>query len=241
MPETTGPRERELLGQTVSYDIRYSDDATQPRIDVDIDGVRVILPADSDDDPGALLEQNAAWVIEKKQKYDEYREQVPDRSFEEGTSFPYLGEAHRIVIEQRPASDVLDGKLCLAQHHVEQTSVKRALETLYRRKARNHFENRAAQLADEMSVEYEQIEIRNQRTKWGSCSTNGTLGLNWRLMMAPPDVIKYIIIHELAHLREPNHTTDFWNIVAEYDPEYRAHAEWLDEHSTQLIFSNDDL
>jgi predicted metal-dependent hydrolase len=92
-----------------------------------------------------------------------------------------------------------------------------------------------------MDVEYEQIEVRNQRTKWGSCSTTGTLGLNWRLMMAPPEVVDYIVIHELAHLRESNHNDAFWSLVADYDPEYQDHAEWLEEHSTQLIFTTDDV
>jgi len=92
-----------------------------------------------------------------------------------------------------------------------------------------------------MGVEYEQIEIRRQRTKWGSCSTNGTLGLNWRLMMAPLEIVDYIVIHELAHLREPNHTDEFWSLVSEHDPEYEAHAEWLTEHSAELVFSETDL
>jgi predicted metal-dependent hydrolase len=135
----------------------------------------------------------------------------------------------------------IDSTLTLARHHVEQTSVKRALETLYRRKARERFESRADYYADEMGVEYEQIEVRNQRTKWGSCSTTGTLGLNWRLMMAPPEVVDYIIVHELAHLCESNHNDAFWSLVADYDPDYETHAEWLEEHSTRLIFSKADL
>jgi predicted metal-dependent hydrolase len=92
-----------------------------------------------------------------------------------------------------------------------------------------------------MDVEYEQIQIRNQRTKWGSCSTTGTLGLNWRLMMAPPEIVDYIVVHELAHLRESNHTDSFWSLVAEHDPDYEEHSRWLEENSTQLIFSREDL
>jgi predicted metal-dependent hydrolase len=129
----------------------------------------------------------------------------------------------------------------LAEHHVEETSVRRALETLYRRKARGWFEDRADYYAGEMGVEYEKIEVRNQRTKWGSCSTTGTLGLNWRLMMAPSEIGDYIVIHELAHLREANHTDAFWSLVAEHDPEYEAHANWLESNSTRLIFSEQDL
>lgn len=227
--------------ESIEYQVAESSEATEPRIDVDIHGVTVILPEESDITPGTLIEENRRWVLEKKRKYDQYREQIPDRSFEGGETFLYLGDPHEVVVEQRPAAMVSDGKLRLARHHVEQTSVKRALETLYRRKARERFENQADHYAEAMDVEYQEIEIRNQRTKWGSCSSTGTLGLNWRLMMAPPEIIDYVVIHELAHLREPNHTKAFWSLVAEYDPNYEEHADWLEEYSTRLIFSEEDV
>jgi predicted metal-dependent hydrolase len=91
-----------------------------------------------------------------------------------------------------------------------------------------------------MGVEYDRIEIRNQQTKWGSCSTTGTLGLNWRLMMAPPEISEYVVVHELAHIVEMNHSDAFWELVAAYDPDYEVHAEWLDENSIKLVFSKAD-
>ena len=240
MPETVS-RKTTLLGKTISYEVRRSTVATEPRIDVDIQGIRVVLPDGSKEDPEQLLAENAAWVLEKKQKYDSFREQVPDREFTAGATFPYQGEQHEIVIEQRSTSEVVDQELRLAKHHVEQTSVQRALETLYRRKAREWFETQADHFAEQIGVEYDKIEIRNQRTKWGSCSTSGTLGLNWRLMMAPPNVATYIVVHELAHLREQNHSDEFWSLVAEHDPDYKDHAQWLQENSPKLIFSDSDL
>lgn len=233
--------EIDLLGNTIEYEVRHSTDATKPRIDVDIHSVTVVLPESESTDPKQLLEDNAAWVVEKFLEYDKHRKQAPERRFEEGESFPYLGEPHEVIVEQRPSSSVVDGKLRLAEHHVRETSIQRALETLYRRNARQRFGRRADYFAEEMEVEYDRIEIRNQRTRWGSCSTNGTLGLNWRLMMAPPEIIDYIIIHELAHLREANHSSEFWSLVAEHDPEYEAHAQWLNENSARLIFSENDL
>jgi predicted metal-dependent hydrolase len=234
-------REIELLGESVEFEVRHSSDATEPRIDVDIHGVRVVVPESEEVRPAELLSENAAWVIEKKRRYDEYREEVPERDFEEGAVFPYLGEDCEVVVERRPSSSVVNGYFRLAEYHVENTSLKRALETLYRRKARERFEKRADYFAEKMGVEYEQIEVRNQRTKWGSCSTNGTLGLNWRLMIAPPEIVDYIVIHELAHLREPNHTDSFWSLVAEHDPKYEERARWLEENSTRLIFSEEDV
>ena len=231
----------ELLGNVVDYEVRQSGDATEPRIDVDIRGVTVVLPEGSSTEPETLLAENAAWVVEKQRKYDSYREQIPERHFEAGETFPYMGEEYEVIVEQRPASDIDGEKLRLAEHHVKQTSVKRALETLYRRKARETFEERAEHYSAKMNVEYEQIEIRNQRTKWGSCSSTGTLGLNWRLMMAPPDIIDYIVVHELAHLREPNHSDSFWSLLAEFLPDYEQHERWLEQNSPKLVFSEDDL
>lgn len=231
----------EIRDDPVEYEVVRSPDATEPRIDVDIHGVRVILPERSDVDPETLLLDHGNWVLEKRSKYERYRERAPERTFEPGETFPYLGQDREVVVERRSNSQVVDGCLRLAEHHVKQTSVRRALKRLYQRKARERFEERVGALAEEMDVEYEAVELRNQRTLWGSCSTSGTLSLNWRLVMAPPDVIDYVIVHELAHLLERNHTRRFWDIVEEHDPDYSSHVEWLEENSPRLIFSEDDL
>jgi len=231
----------DLMGNSIEYEVSRSSEATKPRIDVSIRGITVIIPEAEEISPIELLQENSAWVVEKKRKYDAYREEIPDRRYEPSETFPYLGTQHEVVVESRSASDVEGGELRLAEHHVEETSVKRGLETLYRRKARETFEDLAEQYASEMGVEYGEIHIRRQRTRFGSCSTSGTLGLNWRLMMAPLEIVEYVAIHELAHLREPNHNDEFWSIVAEYDSDYQDHAEWLNKNSTALIFSEEDI
>lgn len=238
---SSGPRTVTLGDRAIEYTVRESPEATQPRIDVGIHAVTVVVPEGDAVDPEDMLREHAGWVLERKAKFDDYRAQVPDRAFEEGETFPYRGEPHELVVESRSASDVGEGAMRLAAHHVEQTSVEQALERLYRRKAREHVEAAVDRYAAEMGVEYDGPEIRNQRTKWGSCSSSGTLGINWRLVMAPPDVLEYVVVHELAHLEEPNHTDEFWALVAEYDPDYREHADWLDEHSAELVFSEADL
>jgi len=233
--------EIDLLGNTVEYEVSYSSDASKPRIDVDIHGVTVVVPKSEEVRPAELLRENAAWVVDKQRNYDSYREQVPDRAFESGEQFPYLGEDRELVAEPRPIHGVTEDAIRLRKSTVEQSSVEQVLEYFYRNKARQHFTARADHYAQEMGVEYEQIEIRNQRTKWGSCSTTGTLGLNWRLMMAPPSIIDYIIVHELAHLVEQNHTENFWQLVEEHIPDYEEKADWLHENSVNLIFTEGDL
>lgn len=231
----------DLLGNDVEFGVRQSSEATKPRIDVDIHGVTVIIPNSVDVQPAEVLRDNAAWVVEKQRNFERYRENIPDRTFEAGEMFPLLGTERELVIEPARSHSVTDTSIRLRKSTVEQSTVERVLENVYRRKARDHFTERADFYTEEMGVEYGKITVRNQRTRWGSCSTTGTISLNWRLVMAPPEVVDYVVVHELAHLREANHDDRFWSIVAENDPEYEGHAQWLEEHSTELIFSEEDL
>jgi predicted metal-dependent hydrolase len=241
MSKTADKLETTLAGKPVEYRVSRSHDAKEPRIDIDIRGIRVILPRDGTEEPEELLADNAAWILEKHAKYEQYREQAPERIFEPGETFPYHGETHVLVVESRSKHEVTNGTIRLRQSAVSQSSLKRVLENFYRARAREYLTERADHYAAEMDVTYEKLELRNQRTRWGSCSTTGTLSLNWRLMMGPPGVIDYVIVHELAHLREANHTRRFWQVVENQMPNYTEKANWLDQNSTQLIFSEEDL
>jgi len=234
-------QEIDLLGNTVEYEVQHSSDASEPRIDVDIHGVTVVVPEGEEVQPTELLKENAAWVIDKQRNYDTYRDQVPDRSFEAGESFPFLGEDRELVIEARQKHGVDEDSIRLRKSAVEQSSIKQVLENFYRSRARDYLTKRTDHYAEQMGVEYEKLELRNQRTRWGSCSTGGTISLNWRLIMAPLDVVDYLVVHELAHLTEQNHGRDFWRLVGEYVPEYKEKAEWLEQNSARLIFSEEDL
>ena len=234
-------RQTALLGEQVEYTVAQSDEAAEPRIDVGIDGIRVVIPEGSAADPRELLAENAAWVLNKRDKFERYRDTVPDREFVEGALFPYLGDDRELVIEPRQQSVVTADAIYLRQSAVSQSSVKTALRNFYQRNARDEFQNRLQTYSDRMDVTYDSLQVRNQRTKWGSCSSNGTISLNWRLLMAPEEIVDYVIIHELAHLEIPDHSEAFWALVAEYDPAYQAHADWLEENSSQLVFSEEDL
>jgi len=86
-----------------------------------------------------------------------------------------------------------------------------------------------------LGVEPARIQIRDQRSRWGSCSTRGTLSFNWRLVLAPFEVLDYVVVHELCHLREPNHSRRFWKLVEARRPDWRLHRDWLHEHGPELL------
>jgi predicted metal-dependent hydrolase len=89
--------------------------------------------------------------------------------------------------------------------------------------------------APRIGVKPARIQIRDQRSRWGSCSTRGTLSFNWRLVLAPLDVLDYVVVHELCHLREPNHSRRFWRLVERHRPDWRQHRDWLHEYGPELL------
>lgn len=240
MPSETGGS-LQAFDETIDYEVRRSKDATQPRIDIDIHGVTVVLPVESDIDPQELVNDNGRWILKKWRKYEIHREQAPSRSFEAGETFPYRGDDLPIEVRDVSESRITSDAFLLSATAVDNSGIRDTLEELYRCEARSWFQSRIDYFADEMDVIPGKLELRNQRTRWASCSPQRTLSFNWRLMMAPDDVIDYVVIHELTHLREQNHTRRFWNIVQQFDPEYETHVEWLTENSSQLIFTEDDL
>ena len=93
---------------------------------------------------------------------------------------------------------------------------------------------RVAHYAARMGVTYGRITIRHQRTRWGSCSSNGNLNFNCLLMLAPSEVLDYVVVHELAHRREMNHSAAFWKVVATWMPDYKKYRKWLRDNGNQF-------
>jgi predicted metal-dependent hydrolase len=89
--------------------------------------------------------------------------------------------------------------------------------------------------APELGVQVRRVQIRDQRSRWGSCSTSGTLSFNWRLVLAPFEVLDYIVVHELCHLREPNHSRRFWKLVEARRADWRVQRDWLHEYGPELL------
>lgn len=117
----------------------------------------------------------------------------------------------------------------------------RRLETLekrYRNAARLQFESRVAYYHPLTGGHFTSITVRDQKTRWGSCSSRGTLSFNYRLIFAPSTVLDYVVVHELCHLTHMNHSKDFWNMVGTILPDYKSCRKWLRDHGHELTLEN---
>ena len=108
----------------------------------------------------------------------------------------------------------------------------------YRSAARTMFEQRCAYYCQYTGGHYTSITVRDQKTRWGSCSSRGTLSFNYRLVFAPQTVLDYVVVHELCHLTHMNHSRDFWNLVGSVMPDYKSHRKWLKEHGGELTLEH---
>jgi predicted metal-dependent hydrolase len=114
-------------------------------------------------------------------------------------------------------------------------NVRKSIITWYKLEARRVLKNKLEVQAKRMQVTYNDFRLKDQKTRWGSCSSQGNLNFNWRIIMAPNEVIDYLIIHELAHLTHLNHSHGFWERVEDFIPEYKSCKKWLKDHGQELI------
>ena len=103
-----------------------------------------------------------------------------------------------------------------------------------RERIQTFIEEKVSHYASVMGVSYGRITMRNQKTRWGSCSSVGNLNYNWKLVLMPPGVLDYVVVHELAHRREMNHSAAFWKVVATWMPDYKKYRKWLRDNGNQF-------
>lgn len=129
---------------------------------------------------------------------------------------------------------------CIALHTATPERAAEQLEHCLIEECVNVFRERTAHFCRQLNVGVRHISIRDLKSRWGSCSpASASLRYNWRLIMAPPNILDYIVIHELAHLHVPNHSRAFWQLVAEHDPACREHRKWLRLNGNRLFLPLD--
>ena len=234
-----GEHEITLNGQTISYIVKRSTRAKHVRLEVRPEtGLTVVVPKryGIGQLPG-LLEAKREWILSTLARYREVRPLDSGKKLSSGETTPYLGRDVELVTRQSPSnteSVKLEQDRLVVSLRPASGRLNFALERWYRMEARKLIKKRTDELSARLGVPYGRLVMRGQGTRWGSCSDKGNLSINWRLMMAPQPVIDYVIIHELAHLKEMNHSRRFWQLVAEHCPRWREHRRWLKDHEAVL-------
>jgi predicted metal-dependent hydrolase len=213
---------------SMPYRIRRSDRARRIRVSVDGNGdVEVILPRRSPERHAEQAVQPLAPWIERR------RRAVARAASEVGRApgtVPYLGEVLTLVPEAGRSSVVRRGDRLL----VPLADASAALERWYRARARVEVAPRLDAACARAGTSYSGLTIRGQKTRWASCSSKGTMSFNWRLLLAPPEILDYVVEHEVCHLEVMDHSPRFWRLLASRVPEWRSRSAWLKRYGSTL-------
>ena len=164
------------------------------------------------------------------------------RHYSNGENLLFLGQPLQLVVvssAQATGIEKRDMKLCIQHRHATPSiaQLKKLLSNWYQQQAEEYLSLRVSQLASATGLIPRTLQIKTYKARWGSCHRDGSIQLNWKLLMAPPSIIDYVIIHELCHLKQHNHSPAFWKLVEQFHPDYRSHRAWLKSHGHQLNLS----
>lgn len=180
-----------------------------------------------------FVEQSHEWIEKQLRK-----QKIQHSVFSVGKSFSnllYKGLPYPVeVVEQGPPVEVVPGKIHVNPVENTTASIHRALERWLKAESERQLVVKIHKLAKDFDVVVKNVVLKSASSRWGSCSSTGNINLHWRLIQAPEAVADYVIIHELAHRKEMNHSPRFWKLVETHDPEYRSHRTWLQKHGILL-------
>jgi hypothetical protein len=179
-----------------------------------------------------FLERSDAWLA---RRVAQWRDRAKTRQpWQNGSSFLYRGEEVALRVEPQGVGVVLRfGEQAIPLPH-PLADYRKPVQARLRRIAERELKERTKEIARQHGITIGSVTVRAQRSRWGSCSRRGTISLNWRLIQTPPFVVDYLIVHELMHRREMNHSARYWKHVAEAFPEYRTAEKWLKSSKIDL-------
>jgi predicted metal-dependent hydrolase len=231
-----GKRTLLLEGRPVELVVRRSRRARRLRLVVPVDGdPELVVPLGATRaDIERMLAEHQAWLARQVAAARLAAERVPRLGLARPGVVWLGGVPH--PVRRRPTTHPAPAELAAGELFVrgDEAAATRAVERWYRRIARERIATVAAAESGRLGVAAGRLTIRDQRTRWGSCSARGTLSFSWRLVVCPHDVLRYVVVHELCHLVELNHSPSFWRTLDAALPSWRQPAAWLRDHGAEL-------
>ncbi len=187
-----------------------------------------------------ILLSKANWIHKQRQRLADLSDNPTNGNFAPDALLLYLGQEYRLKLIAADKDLVfIQGETLVVQCSAPPAALPEAAQKLllnwYIDQARTALVSRTRYWAQRIGVSPLRITIRDQKTRWGSCSTRGSLNYSWRLIMAPSPVLDYLVIHELCHMKVANHSSTFWRLVANYTVDYNSHRRWLKDNGRLLM------
>jgi predicted metal-dependent hydrolase len=221
------------LGQTISFEINYKK-RTSMGISIDLYGnVEVQAPkGTSDERVLQLVEEKWDWIQQKSKEMKDRTLGQKVKVYDHGESFLYLGNEYPIQISQdiNIKQDYVEfegDKLHIYVKQLEDEKIKQALKRFYYQQCKKLVERSIRSYQSNFKIKPRSIRISDNKSNWGTCDSKQQLTFNWKLAMAPLEVIDYVVVHEMCHMVHLNHDRSFWRLVGKIIPDYEEQENWL--------------
>ncbi len=178
-----------------------------------------------------LVDKSLPWIKKQKARANKLNDAYKLKQFVEGEGFLYLGNTYKLMLSDQKQITLNDR---IIYPRADLSCAKERMIEWYRAQALRDISERVSRYSRITGWKCKLVKISNARKRWGSCSPSGTLNFSWRLIMAPPKIVDYIVVHELAHLKHHNHSVRYWNAVRAILPDYKEHDKWLKENGRLL-------
>lgn len=221
-----------MEGFEFQVEVKRTDRRKSALISLDENLVKVTVPKSlSDRRIRDLIGKRTPW-IKSKLKEQSLRPSSKPKEYVSGETVPYLGKNYRLkVVEgEIPSIKMVGGYLVATILNCEknrQDAVKNLLEDWYIRQAKRRLKEKTDRLSKIVGVSPKSVSVKSYKSRWGSCSTTGELTYNWRIILAPHRIVDYVVVHELCHLLEHNHSPRYWRHVEHHVPDWRDCRDWL--------------
>ncbi len=223
---------------TINYTLLHSSKLKSVKITVEFEhGVEVTAPVGmSDQAVEQVLQQKGRWVMEKLDAIASIEAPPSKKEFVSGEKFLYVGRQYTLVVSERAERRPL---LVMRNSTFEvtvppelkiwdrQNTIRELFRVWYKQRAEGKLTEQVHTYADRLNLQPAEIKVMDMDRRWGSCTPRGAVHLNWRLIMAPIQIIDYLVVHELCHLSVPEHSPKFWDRVGSIIADYEERREWL--------------
>ena len=179
-----------------------------------------------------FIKKHSSWIIKKKEKINKLTP-VIEKQFIDGEEFLYLGQKYKLrFVDNSKLGIQLNSDLELPKRFYNNAEQK--ITGWYKQQAKLQIEDLLKKRSYSTGIKYNSIKITSAKTRWGSCTCKGVLCFSWRLVMAPIDVIDYVVVHELVHIIQKDHSKKFWSKVEKIVPDYKDKRKWLKVNGREL-------
>ncbi len=223
----------EYKGVTIEYTIEYK---KRKSVELKIDPMGVVRIKAPKGTKESLIDDivkgKSDWIIKKIDKLFSKGRRIENRTYENGETFLYLGKKLKLSIYYRQVEKVniaiVEGELVIScPEGISSSELQNVVEKHYRKELKAIINKRVKFYQSNFKVKPKNITIKSQETRWGSCSSERNINFNWKLIMAPIEIIDYLVVHEMCHLIHMNHSKSFWTLVGRIMPDYKERQEWL--------------